>query len=517
MLINYLSRAIGKILKKLPLQTIIIIAFVLQICVTVSLVGYISFYNGKQAVNDVTHQLRSEITARIQAEFRNFLQIANLLNKINLKAMESGVLKPENQEFLEQYFLSQIKEIPEINRIAFANQKGEVVAVARDKSGQLLIQVANQQTEGNYQIYGVDKQGNRTTLIKSIPKYDVRTRPWYQAAVKAGKATWTDIHYSVSQETLGITATQPLYDRKGKFLGVLGTQFTNLSQISEFLQNVKVGINGQTFIIERTGLLVGSSIKEKLWKNTDDRALGQRQTAFNKNNPLMVAVGENLRKKFGSLARIDSNQQLDFTYEGKRIFVQIAPLTELRGIDWLLVVVVRESDFMAHIDANTQKTVLLCILAIFVSTFIGIKLAAWVTKPIHQLNAAARRIAIGEWDKTVKIERFDEVGQLAKSFNQMAGQLKILFAQMQELNEALFASERRLEQFLVALPVGVAVIEKNGTISYANQMAKDLFNDRNILHTTPENRASIYQLYLGGSDRLYPSDRLPSVRAFKKS
>lgn len=515
MIIKSFRRLIINFIKNLPLKTIIIITFVLQICGTVGLVGYLSFHNGQQAVNYVAYHLRNEITARIQAEFNQFSQIAPLVNQINLNAIKNGVLKLEDSVALEQYFLNQIKELPQINTIGFGNEKGELIAVGRDSNGQLLIQVATQKTKGNYQIYSVDKQGNRTKLLKSVPKFDVRSRPWYKAAVKAGQGIWAGIHYSISQETLGITTAQPVYDRQGKLVGVLGTQCTKLSQVSEFLDSLKIGINGQTFIIERSGLLVGSSTGEQLFKTTENPFRMQRQTVFNSTNPLMVAIGEHLRKHFGSFERINSSQQIDFIYQGKRLFVQVAPLTNLGGIDWLIVVVIPESDFMKPIDVNTQKTIVLCIFAAFLSTIVGIRLAQWVTKPIHLLNAAAKRIAIGEWDKTVAIDRFDEVGQLAKSFNQMAAQLKILFAKMQELNEALSASERRLEQFLAALPVGVAVIKKDGTISYANQMAKDLFDDQKILHTTPENRASIYQVYLAGSDRVYPQEKLPSVRALQ--
>jgi hypothetical protein len=47
--------------------------FVIQIVWIVGLVGYLSFRNGQQAVDNVAHQLRGGVTARIKEHLRTFL------------------------------------------------------------------------------------------------------------------------------------------------------------------------------------------------------------------------------------------------------------------------------------------------------------------------------------------------------------------------------------------------------------------------------------------------------------
>ena len=61
---------------------------------------------------------------------------------------------------------------------------------------------------------------------------------------------------------------------------------------------------------------------------------------------------------------------------------------------------------------------------------VGVITARWVTKPILSLNDAAKNIAQGEWGKSVIINRDDEVGELANSFNSMAAQLQVSFTEM---------------------------------------------------------------------------------------
>ncbi len=51
--------------RKLPLRFVLIVPFVLQIFAAVGLVGWLSFRNGREAVNEVASQLRSENQSKI--------------------------------------------------------------------------------------------------------------------------------------------------------------------------------------------------------------------------------------------------------------------------------------------------------------------------------------------------------------------------------------------------------------------------------------------------------------------
>ncbi len=130
-------------------------------------------------------------------------------------------------------------------------------------------------------------------------------------------------------------------------------------------------------------------------------------------------------------------------------------------------------------------TIILCICAFLLAAQLGILIASWVIKPIMQLNASANKIAAGKWQQIVEIERDDELGELAKSFNSMAKQLQEYFAaleakhtEMKILNEALSDSQNRLIQFLEAIPVGVFISNAKGNPYYINQIAKQILGSR---------------------------------------
>ncbi len=99
--------------------------------------------------------------------------------------------------------------------------------------------------------------------------------------------------------------------------------------------------------------------------------------------------------------------------------------------------------------------------------------------------------------------------------------LKILAAQAAislqnaQLYIALSENEVRLTKFLEAMPIGVFVLNANGEPYYANQAAQQILGQGAILGTSVEQLPETYQSYVAGTDRLYPVEQQPLVRALK--
>ena len=85
----------------------------------------------------------------------------------------------------------------------------------------------------------------------------------------------------------------------------------------------------------------------------------------------------------------------------------------------------------------------------------------------------------------------------------------------QRAQEALRDSERRLTQFLEAMPVGVFVADANGEPYYTNSHAQQLLGRGIVANSSLEQLRETYQVYLAGSEQIYPSDRDPIVCAFQ--
>jgi len=456
----------SKVFGKVPLRIILVVPFVFQIFTVVGLVGWLSLRNGQKAVNDLAARLSREVSARIEEHVQTLADFPQLFLQMNATAIRTGNLDIEDFPRVERYFWQQVQLTNLVPALYYGDEAGKFILLKKENPD--LVYIRDESTASRRQIYQLDQQGNRTNLIKT-DEYDPRTRPWYKAAVQAGKPTWSPIYLFTAAPDLGITPVVPIYNDKGSLRGVLAIDFT-LSQISDFLRSLKISRSGQAFIIERSGEIVASSANELPFVTTKEGR--ERRNAIHSNNLLIQSAAQYLQKRFGVFDRINSNQQLIFELNGKRQFVQVTPLQDGRGLDWLMVVVIPEADFMERIDANTQSTVALCLVALILATVLGILTARSITQPILLLSEASSAIAkraatsdfaSGELDPKIELKGVNELEVLADSFNHMAQQLRESFIALEVAKQEL---EQRVEQRTAELN------EANQEITLLNQRLK---------------------------------------------
>ena len=247
----------------------------------------------------------------------------------------------------------------------------------------------------------------------------------------------------------------------------------------------------------------------------------KRVSGLHSNDPLIQALAQNLLQKNGSLESLEDAKNYQFTNALVGHFVN-ANWRDKLGLDWLIVVVIPESDLMEQINTNTSNTFVLCFVAFVMATYIGILTARWIVNPIMQLNFAAKKIVKGRWGSIPEVKRTHEVGELALGFGSMAILLQESFAvlktkntDLKVLNAALLASESRLHQFLEAMPMGVFIVEAHGKPYYINKIGKQILPQDLIPEARVEDLARVYEVYIAGTEELYPSDRLPISRALQ--
>jgi PAS domain S-box-containing protein len=83
------------------------------------------------------------------------------------------------------------------------------------------------------------------------------------------------------------------------------------------------------------------------------------------------------------------------------------------------------------------------------------------------------------------------------------------------LYSELQAKESKITQFLEAIPVGIAIVDATGCPYYANQCGNQLMGKETDTSIAPEQISEAYQLYVAGTDQIYPAESLPAVRALR--
>jgi PAS domain S-box-containing protein len=442
--------------KKASLRLILIVPFLLQISLAVGLTGWLSLKNGQKAVKDVAKQLSSEITERIAHDLDTFLATPHQINQANAAAFRLGHLDINNLEQIQRHFWEQIHIYKTAAAITIGSERGQFLGVENRDLHEMIVMRSDRSTGFDLHTYSASPSGERLNLRFLDRNYNPRVRPWYRAAVQAGKPTWSEIFPQFTTQDLTIAAVQPYYGRDGKLEAVFSTSLY-LLQAGEFLRSLKIGQTGQSFIIEPSGFMVATSTEEKPFKM--DSTNVSRIQAIDSINPLTQSTTRFLIDSFGHLNRIRDAQSMVFAIDGKTQFVRVMPLRDGRGLDWLIVVVLPEDDFMEQIHANTYTTILLCICALAIAILLGVITSHWITQPILGLVAASNQLAkqfeadihyANDRELAEEIERHQnphnpaidmgcasEIDVLANSFNRMAVQLQASFTTLEKRNTEL--------------------------------------------------------------------------------
>ncbi|RKZ41668.1 MAG: diguanylate cyclase [Gammaproteobacteria bacterium] len=86
---------------------------------------------------------------------------------------------------------------------------------------------------------------------------------------------------------------------------------------------------------------------------------------------------------------------------------------------------------------------------------------------------------------------------------------------IKELKASVKENEKKLRKFLEAVPVGIGVLDASGKPCYFNHKALQLFGKDIAPNTTSEQLSESYKAYRSETNQLYPSEKLPVVRALQ--
>jgi signal transduction histidine kinase/CheY-like chemotaxis protein len=422
---------------RLPLRSVLIVPFVLQISAAVGLTGYFSVQNGQKAINDLVAQLQTKSTDRISQHLDSYADSTRYLTQLNAEQIGLGVLDVNDADQLARTFAKQVK-IYNVGYILYGSKTGEFTASGYyrestiPKHGNPDISLVSPQRYNNPDLYNytTTPQGKPDQLFEVVKAYQFQKEGWYDKSMTTQQAGWSGIYqWETNNYPLAIATSQPIYNKSGQVIGSLGVE-QRLSQVSDFLRQVQVSPSAQVFILERNGLLVANSGKAPVFSVVNEKP--KRLKGNESSDRLIQATSQYLDRYYGNLDKVQGSQQLKFLVNGQPQSAQVTAWKDEWGLDWLVVVAVPESDFMAQINANTRTTILLCLGALGLAAIFGIYTSRWITRPILALQQASEAIATGELDRTVTVKGINELEGLGRSFNQMAAQLKSAFTVLED-------------------------------------------------------------------------------------
>lgn len=201
-------------------------------------------------------------------------------------------------------------------------------------------------------------------------------------------------YYTASlNEVLVISYNVPVY-WDDKFIGVIGIEI-DYETLAREVENIKLYDSGYAFVLDEKGNFV-------CHPHLDSAAL----------------VNEDRPEAPDGLISNDSHVQ--YSYEGVKKTAVWMPLNN----GMRLYVTVPTSEINRGWQSLVRNILLASFLTLLAVVAFTMRFANRLTQPLHQLTEAAKQVGNGNYDFALDYDKNDEVGILARTFEQLASKVK---------------------------------------------------------------------------------------------
>lgn len=261
--------------------------------------------------------------------------------------------------------------------------------------------------------------------------YDPRERDWYKAAMNnTGKVTIINPFKSATTGNYNLYISESLKDGKGAV-----TSSLSLKHLSEMINTIKLGKDGYIYIVDGNNKFVSHPVKQA----GEDVAIDVVNLLKGNNGPI-------------SYTSPDTGLQMRGYY-----------MTD-KTTGFKIIGVLSTKEFSEASLPILYNGLILLGIALVAALILMYFIIRAITKPIVSLNRSARRVSEGYLNEQIKIDRKDEIGQLAQNYNLMVESLRNIVVDISDTSGMLASSSQQL----------TATTEENSrATSYVAELVQD--------------------------------------------
>lgn len=247
------------------------------------------------------------------------------------------------------------------------------------------------------------------------------------------RTAWTGGYLDPSVNIWMVSAITPLY-QGDRFLGILGHDIVLTELLEKTLSDRQPGTTNMLF--RSDGRLIAHPDRMK------EIQAAQGQLATGKiADPHLQRVFQRIKTAPDGINVLDNPQDDEFI-----------AVTQLKGPDWYFVTIYPKSLLAGSAWSSAQFVLISGLSALIIEILlIAAVLRQQIATPLQQLTEASQQWASGNFEIRLDASRQDELGNLAGSFNSMAGQLKTSFDQLENVNAALADRVAELQRTVTVL------------------------------------------------------------------
>ncbi|MBN1517193.1 PAS domain S-box protein [Candidatus Sumerlaeota bacterium] len=171
----------------------------------------------------------------------------------------------------------------------------------------------------------------------------------------------------------------------------------------------------------------------------------------------------------------------------------------LSSLGWKLVIEEPKSDAFAASNRLSRDILLVTAIMTLVSMFVAWGVSLTISRPLHELQQGAKKIAAGDINYKVATKAKDEIGSLSRVFDYMTNEIR--------------ESEQKSKHILEHFNLGVALFAPDMRILETNTKMRELFPGLNV----DQQQQLICYHALHGLDQEEPCADCPVVWTFQDS
>ncbi len=281
----------------------------------------------------------------------------------------------------------------------------EYLEAAKQRNRAFTTLFASTETGHYYNEKGLDR-----TLSRDNPK-----DTWFYGYIDSGAERLINIDIDGSTGELALFIDYRV-EKNGQLVGVAGMGL-RMTELSKLIHDFSFGENGRVMLVRNDGLIQ---------VHPENTFSGKRQ--------LTEQIGAEAAKAV--MAAGDNLHSTRFSRDGEDYLALGLPL---RDLNWTLVAEVPEAEIYAQARQAVWLTSLIGGAVALVSLLLVVLMARGLVRPIRQVTAALVQIGSGGGDLSQRLDdsREDELGDLARGFNQFVDSQRALIGEVLRTTERL--------------------------------------------------------------------------------
>lgn len=256
------------------------------------------------------------------------------------------------------------------------------------------------------------------------PNFDARKRPWYIGARETKGLFWTHVYRFFETNSLGITASLPLYDSAGQLIAVVGTDFS-FDLLSKFFAAKTIGKSGKVFILNENGDVVIPENKPEFFSSISQDVVEEVFRTYQKGG----------------------QGEFQTTWQGIRYLCNLEPFPLKNGEDWLIAIIVPHADFFAELE-STQKSAIFIVLVVLGLSSLGVVfLSGRLSRPIVLLAREVDKVRHLDFSAEERVHsRIKEIYLMDQAISLMRSAVQSFIRYVpKEIVQGLFSQNREIK------------------------------------------------------------------------